>query len=329
MDRAADTNDVATPFDAVCEPPLSAIEMIPVDTLVPADSPRIAGENIDHVRVLAEITEGLPPIVVHRATMSVIDGMHRVRAAISRRETEIAVRYFDGSTEDAFTLAVQLNMKHGLPLSLADRSAAAARIIRAHPRWSDRRVAAATGLTHKSVAVIRHRTGGGVPQPDDRVGRDGKRRPLNSAEGRLRACRHIAENPDATLREIAEVAGIAVGTARDVRWRLRQGEDPLPTAQRAKHVPAPRAPGLPDAEAAVRSANAERWSRQLREDPSLRYSEAGRMLLRLLEAHRLALGRWNWLLTGVPAHCREAVAHAARGCGESWLRFAQQVDRNE
>src|SRR5947199_10633529 len=53
---------------------------LPVSSLLPGDSPRVAGENPEHVQLLAA-ARNLPPILVHRSTMRVIDGMHRLRAA--------------------------------------------------------------------------------------------------------------------------------------------------------------------------------------------------------------------------------------------------------
>jgi ParB-like chromosome segregation protein Spo0J len=100
-----------------------------VASLLPADSPRLAGEDPHHTQMLADSESTLPPILVHRATMQVIDGMHRLNAAILRGEKTIRARFFEGATAQAFVLAVQSNIAHGLPLTTADREAAAARII--------------------------------------------------------------------------------------------------------------------------------------------------------------------------------------------------------
>src|SRR5262245_43617336 len=72
-------------------------EMVPLRQLLPADSPRLVGEDAKHIRVLAESEAVLPPILVHRATMRVVDGMHRVGAARLRGREAIEVRFFDGS----------------------------------------------------------------------------------------------------------------------------------------------------------------------------------------------------------------------------------------
>src|SRR4029078_7378388 len=86
--------------------------------------------------------------------MRVIDGMHRVRAALLNGRTRIDARLLDCDEGAAFVFAVKTNVKHGLPLSPSDRAAAAARIIAIHPHWSDRAVAAATALSDKTISPI-------------------------------------------------------------------------------------------------------------------------------------------------------------------------------
>src|SRR5688500_4401599 len=160
--------------------------MVTVALLHPADSPRSAGEDEDHAQRLAEVDEPLPPILVHRQTMRVVDGMHRLRAAQIRGATEIAVRFFDGSTIQAYVRGVEENIAHGLPLTLSDRRAAARRILRSCPDWSDRAIARCTGLSAKRVGVLRERTTAALPQLDRRIGLDGKSRPVDPSEGRRR-----------------------------------------------------------------------------------------------------------------------------------------------
>jgi ParB-like chromosome segregation protein Spo0J len=57
--------------------------------------------------------------------MRVIDGMHRLMAASLQGRESIDVMFFHGSEIDVFLRAVQENITHGLPLSQADRRAAA------------------------------------------------------------------------------------------------------------------------------------------------------------------------------------------------------------
>src|SRR5262249_40555932 len=108
------------------------------------------------------------------------------------------------------------------------RAAAAVRIIRSSPQWSDRAIARAAGLSDKTVASIRRRATAEIPHLADRIGRDGRIRPVSPAIGRRMAGDYIAQHPEAAIREIAARAGIPPGTARDVRERLRNGLDPVP-----------------------------------------------------------------------------------------------------
>lgn len=305
------------------------VELVAIARLTVAGSPRSGGEDPEHIRTLAGSSTVLPPIVVHRTTMRVIDGAHRIHAALLRDERQIEVRYFDGSEEDAFVLSVRLNVAHGLPLSRADRNSAAERILRAHPDWSDRVVAAVAGLSDKTVAAIRRRTSAESPRLSHRVGRDGRVRPTDAAAARRRAAAYVANRPDARACEIAKAAGISVTTARDVRGRVRGGLDPVPAGHPATAEPVARA-------GPERAADAEREGdagdglftrlHRLRSDPSFRHRETGRMVLRLLDTTMVIATEPDRLIDGVPVHGADAVARVAVQYALAWQRFADQLE---
>ncbi|ONF73870.1 ParB/RepB/Spo0J family partition protein [Amycolatopsis keratiniphila] len=296
------------------------VDQVPVEMLSAAESPRLAGENLEYVRLLAEIDAELPPIVVNRRTNRVVDGMHRLRAARLRGERTIAVRYFDGDDEAAFLMAVEINMRHGLPLSLADREAAAVRVLASRPHWSDRTIAASTGLAWTTIGALRKRGGPGIPQPANRLGKDGRSRPVDGSLGRVLAGKEIAARPDASLRQIAKAAGISVATARDVRDRLRRGEDPVPARLRRD---GPR-PGRP-----VEVVDVQATVRGLKNDPSLRLTESGRALLRWLDGHVIESDECTVLAAAVPPHCVEVIEAIARRCAETWSELATAVRKND
>jgi transposase len=283
---------------------------------------------MDHVQVLAEFEGELPPLLVRRGTLHVIDGMHRLRAARQRGDETIQVRLLDGDENDAFIAAVQANIAHGLPLTLADREAAASRIVTECPHRSDRSVAAITGLSARTVGVIRQRLrpeGDGITA---RTGRDGRVRPLNSTDGRRVARDVIASRPEASLREIAKIAGISVGTAHDVRERMRRGEDPVVRGQINKGVSrgksdAERPGGYePDRPVVDRTATLRRLSK----DPALRFTESGRTLLRMLFARATGPDGWQELCENIPPHASYLVVEVARACAQEWLAFASQLE---
>jgi ParB-like chromosome segregation protein Spo0J len=300
--------------------------------LLASGSPRIGGENTEHLRMLAEVSTELPPILVHHSTMHVIDGVHRLGAAKLRGEDEIAVQFFYGDRADAFVLAVKSNIAHGLPLSLADRKSAAARIVASYPEWSDRVIASVSGLSAKTVSEIRIGSLGESARTGGRVGLDGRTRPVSSAEGRQLASELIADNPEFSLRQIARIAGISPETVRDVRNRLRRGEDPVPdrrTDARARSDRGDRHQGGYSSES--RASRPSRGSRaelvqRLRADPALRFSESGRMLLRLLQLQLVEIAEWEKVIDGAPPHCSGIIADLARDCSRLWSDLADALE---
>lgn len=305
----------------------SGVVKVLISSLMPADSPRLNGEDDQHIRRLAEIDGPLPPIVVHRSSMRVIDGMHRLAAAKLKGYLEVEVVFFEGGHDETFYLAVQLNTRHGLPLSLADRKAAATRMIASHPEMSDRAIANWAGLAAKTVARIRS-SAKELPPSDRRMGRDGRQRPLDAGDGRRRAAEFIVANPQASLRRIAQAAQVSVGTARNVRDRMLRGEDPVAkkdshgTDRHADPSSSGRISGYEDSNS---TALITQSLLSLRKDPSLRFTEAGRELLRWL--HRNADGILNRAidLEVIPLHQRDTVSNVAHQCAQEWIRFAREV----
>lgn len=306
---------------------------LPISSLLLDDSPRQGGENNEHVQMLAESEERLPPIVVLGQTMRVIDGIHRVQAAIMRGEEEIEAKIYRGTDDDAFVLAVRMNIAHGLPLSRTDRTAATVRIIGSHPQWSNRMIAAATGLSAGTVRKVRQRSTARNAQSTTRVGKDGRVRPLDSAEGRLKAGELLAEKPTASIRAIAQEAGVSPSTVHDVRQRLRAGQHPVVRRQRLQASqatlhdhPAPEASG--DLGSAG-GDDAATILASLKGDPSLRFNDVGRSLLRCLDRHRVDPTRSGQILKIVPDHCADSVAKLARGYAQAWTEIAAQLEQRQ
>lgn len=321
-EEAQQCTSATEPLEWWHQQPGGRIETVPVSSLLPADSPRLAGEVGEHTHMLAESSAVLPPILVHRPSMRVIDGMHRLQAARLRGQQRIQVRFYNGDKENAFILAVHANVAHGMPLSLADRTAAATRIVYSRPEWSDRIIAAATGLAPRTVSAIRRRSTAHSAWSNSRVGRDGRIRPVSSAAGRRLAGQLLAHNPHASLREIAKAAGLAPSTVGDVRRRLRSGQDPVPDRVRCERSPT-AGPGR-DGEA--RAADLGSALHMLKRDPALRFTESGRVLLRWLDTHLIGSDEWNRLIDHVPAHCSGIIVALARTNAAAWRDFAERLD---
>lgn len=307
--------------------------IVRIDSLLSGISPRFSGADKAHVRRLAEAGGDLPPIIVHRPTCKIIDGTHRVHAALLRGEEVIEAEFLDGSEDEAFVRAVELNIAHGLPLTMAERKLAAVRIAAGCPGLSDRAIARSCGLSDKTVAGIR-RSAPENPQPNARRGRDGRVHPVDGSDGRRRAGRALAARPDAPLREVARLAGISVSTAKDVRDRLQRGQDPLlpgrgkpPGTAPAGAAPAPMTSpaAQPRPDDALRDITV--ILDKLKRDPSLRFSDSGREFLRLLQLQCTALGKWPQLAEKLPGHCTGAAVQFARQCAQEWEAAARALQQ--
>jgi hypothetical protein len=159
-------------------------------------------------------------------------------------------------------------------------------------------IATVSGLSGATISRIRK----AHPEvtSEARVGHDGKVRPVNSMERRRVARAILLAEPTLSLREVARRAGISPETARSVRRRLP--DEPVTPPQ--------------DPTTLVR---------QLRSDPTLRFSETGRTLLRLLEVRALPPEKWAAIAENMPPHWRDSVARVAMECADTWRMFAEQL----
>ena len=152
---------------------------------------RAGGIDDDWVGQLMELGGDWPPILVTK-DLHVVDGHHRVVAARRLRKRTIAVEELselDGAAA-LVEAAATANAFHGLPLTRADRRCIVDRLLQLAPEWSDRRIAAAAGVSPTTVGTRRRAMQPLAPaeaaetRPDVRtghlnvrVGRDGKKYP--------------------------------------------------------------------------------------------------------------------------------------------------------
>ena len=297
---------------------------LPIGALGNGRSVRVNGVNAAHVRRLAGMAERkLPPIVVQQNTMRVADGLHRFRAARLRGVSHVSVRFLDCDDLDAFVFALLANNEPGgLPLTRADRRSAAEHILSVRPQWSDRRLAAVTGVAPRTVAEARDRLGS---RAEVRVGMDGRIRPTNGAPRRERVRELLLDQPYLSLREAARLAGVSPETVRAVRAGLHAGERVQPSApidvEQANRTSgrAARTTFLMDRAALLQ---------RLRNDPALRSSESGRALLHLLQQQLEADASWARLTRHVPPHCYDSLAAFARQNALGWRALAEFLERD-
>lgn len=335
---------------------LTNLEKLPardvaVRSLVPGVYLRQGGTNAVHVQLLLDVAgqADLPPILVQEDGWRVIDGLHRLEAAKIRGDQTIKARFLDCTDSEALVLAIKSNTSHGLPLSKADRVAGAKRVLSAHPDWSDRAIAGITGLSAKTIASLRNRSGDKAQLASKRLGRDGKRRPVAAGEGRRRAAEYISAHPDAPLRQVARETDVSLGTVHDVSARLRHGINPeltgrKPAAERLAIRPAAAAPHAMAAAAAAGLSPAGANGTPLRRkrhnetpltwtgmaskvanDPAIRYTERGKEFLRWMALHATHVDGWREFIDAIPVHWLSVLAPIADDISEEWSMFAERL----
>lgn len=213
---------------------------------------RARGVNKSTVAEYAEAMRGgatFPPVVVFRdpkGTHWLADGFHRTAAAELAGLAEIATDVREGGRREALLHAASANSAHGLRRTNADKRRAVALVLASFPKWSDRRVADACGVSPTSVGKARAQLSN-LDTPE-REGADGKTR---------RAPEPGAFDPDKALGRVQRTlratfdtwpTGDAEGLGR-LRvmlgeWVQRLGQEQVKRAERdAKPRPARRSNG--------------------------------------------------------------------------------------
>jgi hypothetical protein len=100
-----------------------------------------------------------PPVLLFDdgADLWLADGYHRVEANRKVEHTEIMAEIRAGTPRDAILHAIGANAAHGLRRTQADKRRAVERLLKdpEWARWSDRKIAKAARVDHKTVGTIR------------------------------------------------------------------------------------------------------------------------------------------------------------------------------
>jgi hypothetical protein len=157
---------------------MSAIEIPLAEIVVTADTQmRVVGIDPGTVSSYAEDLAGgaiFPPIRVYQdgAEYHLADGFHRVEAARQIGRDVILAEVRQGTSRDTTLGACAANAEHGLRRTNEDKRRAIEAMLRdpEWARWSDRAIAKACAVDHKSVAKVRRELtapngGGEIPTP--------------------------------------------------------------------------------------------------------------------------------------------------------------------
>ncbi|MEU5100060.1 transposase [Streptomyces sp. NPDC020996] len=178
------------------------VRTIPIRSLWPDVTGRSRGESDEYVEMLSQLSGKLPPIVVHRNTMRVIEGMHRLKAVQLRGEQSIDVIFVDGDERDVFVPAGRPNDGRGVPSSLAGRGAESDQFPKSPAQQPDRDIRAAAGLVPEALGAKR----GCSTAPDVasamRTTLDGRGRPICMADVRGITCERVLPQQETPVRQL-------------------------------------------------------------------------------------------------------------------------------
>lgn len=284
-------------------------------------SPRLGDQDLDHARTLAHRFEDCPPILVDRSTGVVIDGVHRVLAARIIGRATIDVRYFDGTHEEAYLESVQSNISHGKALTLAEREAAAKKILTIRGEWSDRRIGECCGLSDKTIGRLREASAD-IPRLATRVGRDGRERSIDPREKRLQIAAAIQAKPDLQSVELARSLKTSRATIRDVRKRLENGEPAISSKQPSKIAGSASRMLAPGEGQELGRASATKWA----SDPAITACDGGRKVGEWLDRTHIIDEEWRDSVGVLPLGRIPELIEVARARACEWNAFASALE---
>jgi hypothetical protein len=170
-----------------------------------------------HVELLAAVLDRCPQIVVRRAGRVLLDGHARVAAARLKGRATLPVKWFTGSDAEALEAAISANARHGLPLTGPERAASLHALLELAPQWSNRRLAAAAGVSEATVRRARCPGASQTHLDSEILGADGKHYPRDVAIRRATATGLMRSRPDMSNRAIARLAGLSHTTVGKLR----------------------------------------------------------------------------------------------------------------
>lgn len=279
---------------------------------------RLDGEDLEHAQSLACRLDDCPPILVERSTTMVIDGAHRVLAARLLERKTITVRYFTGTQQEAFVEAVKANVSHGKPLTLAEREAAAKKVLDMHADWSNRLVAQVCGLSDKTVGRLR-KTTAEAPQSTARIGRDGRHRPTDTRQLRTDIATALRAKPDARPDDVARSLRTSPSTVRDVRKRIERGDDPV---RPGRLVRATRPVSYQEEERRTRSTAGVDWTN----DRAILSLPGGGGFAEWLAQTKIESKHWEAHISEIPLGRIPQLIADAKSRAAEWTNFADSLE---
>ena len=241
-------------------------------------------------------------------------------AARMLNRATVPVRYFEGTHEEAFVEAVKANVTHGKPLTLAEREAAARKLLGMHNDWSNRLVGDVCGLSDKTVGRLR-KTTAELPQLSVRMGRDGRHRPIDSNPLRKQIATVLRAKPDASPEEVARNLSTSASTVRDVRRRIQTGRSPTRSTRVVSVETSGRTAPQRDGDRRAIRASVD-WEA----DSAIRSLPRGNELVEWLQRTRIRPDHWEGLVAEIPLGRIQQLIEEAESRSLEWTRFAAALE---
>ncbi len=165
----------------------------------------------DTITRYMECFEQLPPIVVFETDDGYLlaDGFHRYEVAKRLEREAIDAEVKLGGYDDAKEYAAIANLKHGKPLTRAERGKAVEVMLKLHTERSDSWIADDMGVSKNTVAKYREELESGcqIDRLNKLIGRDGKEYPREIKQPRKdeqTSDEQVDEQPRETMQEVPD-----------------------------------------------------------------------------------------------------------------------------
>lgn len=136
---------------------------------------RLDDETVERYR---DSWDRMPPVTVFKVDgrWLLADGFHRHAAAVIENRRTIQAEIRVGTFDEAMDFVAGANLKHGLPLTRAERRRAVEVKLRLCPNQSDRSLAETLSVSRDLIARVRRQLteAGQIPVGNTRIGADGK-----------------------------------------------------------------------------------------------------------------------------------------------------------
>ena len=189
---------------------------------------RLSQTVVDDYAIAMQQGHSFPPVVVFYDGQDhwLVDGFHRLEAAIRAGFQEITVELKLGNLREAILYAVGANANHGLRRTPADKRHAVSMMVKDSEwgQWSDRAIAKSTQTSHPFVAKVRENVTGNVTSERVYTTKHGTQATMKTSRiGQSGGTEAIRDNDSSPQRWLGIDPGLAT-----LRWAVLEDSESMP-----------------------------------------------------------------------------------------------------